>query len=60
METLFLLKLEIFLVKPMEWHKFSTVNGVVFEEISTTHYKNDSFYEDENINKAGLEKEKQK
>ena len=44
----------------MEWHKFSTVNGVVFEEISTTHYKNDSFYEDENINKAGLEKRKTK
>jgi N-acetylneuraminate synthase len=51
---------DIFLVKPMEWHKFSTVNGVVFEEISTTHYKNDSFYEDENINKAGLEKRKTK
>ena len=51
---------DIFLVKPKEWHKFSTVNGVVFEEISTTHFKNDSFYEDENINKAGLSKRKTK
>jgi hypothetical protein len=30
-------------------HSFSTVNGAVFEEISTTHYKNDSFYDDQII-----------
>ncbi|MEQ8171582.1 MAG: N-acetylneuraminate synthase family protein, partial [Candidatus Eremiobacterota bacterium] len=30
-------------------HSFSTVNGAVFEEISTTHYKNDSFYDDQTI-----------
>ena len=27
-------------------HSFSSENGAVFEEVSTTHYKNDSFYED--------------
>jgi sialic acid synthase SpsE/mannose-6-phosphate isomerase-like protein (cupin superfamily) len=30
-------------------HSFDSKTGVVFEEISTTHYKNDSFYEDEEI-----------
>jgi len=32
-------------------HSFFSVNGCVFEEISTTHYPNDSFYEDEAISK---------
>jgi len=32
-------------------HSFHSENGVIFEEISTTHYKNDSFYEDEEIAK---------
>lgn len=30
-------------------HSFSSENGCIFEEVSTTHYKNDSFYEDENV-----------
>lgn len=30
-------------------HSFSSKNGVIFEEISTTHYKDDSFYEDDEI-----------
>ena len=50
----------LFIVKPQEWHKFSTINGVVFEEISTTAFKDDSFYEDETINKAGLNVRKTK
>lgn len=29
-------------------HSFSTVEGCIFEEISSTHYVNDSFYADEN------------
>ncbi len=29
-------------------HSFSTENGCVFEEVSTTHFLNDSYYEDEN------------
>ena len=32
-------------------HSFSTKNGVIFEEISSTHYVNDSFYVEEEINK---------
>ena len=30
-------------------HNFSSKEGVIFEEVSTTNYKNDSFYEDEKI-----------
>ena len=36
-------------VKRMDWHSFSTKNGLIFEEISTTHHRNDSFYEDGEI-----------
>jgi len=32
------------------WHEFWTKTGVVFEEISTTHVNDDSFYEDKTIN----------
>ena len=32
-------------------HNFSSEEGCVFEEISTRHYKDDSFYEDEEITK---------
>jgi len=32
-----------------QWHKFSSGDGVIFEEVSTTSYPNDSFYEDERI-----------
>jgi len=37
---------DTFLVEPGAWHKFSTLDGVIFEEVSTTHYNDDSFYED--------------
>jgi sialic acid synthase SpsE/mannose-6-phosphate isomerase-like protein (cupin superfamily) len=30
-------------------HSFASKEGVIFEEISTTHYKNDSFYVDKKI-----------
>ena len=40
---------DILHVEPNEWHKFSTHNGVIFEEISTQHFNNDSFYEDKII-----------
>ena len=30
-------------------HSFSSKNGCIFEEVSTTHYKNDSFYEDQKV-----------
>ncbi len=45
-------------VHPGEWHKFQTANGVIFEEISTTHYNDDSFYEDKLI--ARLKREQRK
>jgi len=37
------------LMEPGAWHKFHTLHGAIFEEISTTHYNNDSYYEDERI-----------
>lgn len=40
---------DTFLVKPGQWHKFNTLAGAILEEVSTTHYDNDSFYEDERI-----------
>jgi N-acetylneuraminate synthase len=39
------------LVQPGVWHSFWTDIGVIFEEVSTTHYNDDSFYEDKTINK---------
>jgi sialic acid synthase SpsE/quercetin dioxygenase-like cupin family protein len=39
------------LVLPGVWHSFRTDEGVIFEEISTTHYNDDSFYEDPEINR---------
>jgi sialic acid synthase SpsE/mannose-6-phosphate isomerase-like protein (cupin superfamily) len=46
------------LVKPGEWHKFHTLEGCVFEEISSTSYPTDSFYEDPRI--AGLPRDQRK
>jgi mannose-6-phosphate isomerase-like protein (cupin superfamily) len=37
------------LIKRRECHKFRTVNGAIIEEISTTHYNNDSFYTNKQI-----------
>jgi N-acetylneuraminate synthase len=39
------------LVQAGVWHSFSTDEGVIFEEVSTTHYNDDSFYEDPEINR---------
>lgn len=41
---------ETALVEAGVWHKFHTLDGAIFEEISTTHYNNDSYYEDRDIN----------
>jgi N-acetylneuraminate synthase len=49
---------DTFLVKPNQWHKFHTLDGAVFEEVSTTHYNDDSFYEDVSI--AALSREERK
>jgi len=40
---------ETLLLKPGCWHQFHTLDGVIMEEVSTTHYDNDSFYNDERI-----------
>jgi sialic acid synthase SpsE/quercetin dioxygenase-like cupin family protein len=41
---------ETALIQPGVWHRFWTDTGCVFEEISTTHYNNDSVYNDRRIN----------
>jgi N-acetylneuraminate synthase len=51
---------DIFLVKSNQWHKFHTLDGAVFEEVSTTHYNNDSFYEDAAIEALPREERKTK
>lgn len=38
------------LVLPGVWHSFWTPTGCVIEEVSTTHYNNDSVYRDQKIN----------
>ncbi len=57
-EPFYLKKGDLFLVEPNNWHKFSTLDGVIFEEISTTHYNDDSFYQDEKI--ASLPRDERK
>lgn len=49
---------ETLLVMPGVWHSFWTERGCVFEEISTTHFHNDSVYKDAAINK--LQKQERK
>ena len=47
------------MVKPGVWHKFRTdKNGCIFEEISTTSYKDDSFYKDKRISKLSRDERK--
>jgi sialic acid synthase SpsE/quercetin dioxygenase-like cupin family protein len=42
---------ETLLVQPGVWHEFSSEDGCIVEEVSTTHYNDDSIYSDININK---------
>jgi sialic acid synthase SpsE/mannose-6-phosphate isomerase-like protein (cupin superfamily) len=42
---------ETCLVLPGVWHSFWTDTGAVIEEVSTTHYNNDSVYKDQAIQK---------
>ena len=49
---------DIYYVETNQWHKFSTLHGVIFEEISTTHYNDDSFYQDQKINDMPKSKRK--
>jgi N-acetylneuraminate synthase len=40
---------EVFTVERLKPHSFTSIDGCVFEEVSTTHIRNDSFYEDAKI-----------
>lgn len=46
------------LVERAKWHKFHTLDGCVFEEVSTTHLNSDSFYEDPKIQKLSRQERK--
>jgi len=45
---------ETALVQPGVWHEFWSEDGCIIEEVSTTHYKNDSVYSDKKINDLEL------
>lgn len=47
-------------IQPGVWHTFKTTPGVIFEEVSTTHFNDDSFYEDKSISKLQREERKTK
>jgi mannose-6-phosphate isomerase-like protein (cupin superfamily) len=40
---------DIITVERGQPHSFSSLTGAIFEEVSTTHYKNDSYYDDPSI-----------
>jgi sialic acid synthase SpsE/D-lyxose ketol-isomerase len=46
------------LIQPLNWHKFYSLNGAIFEEISTTHFNDDSFYQDQKISRLSREERK--
>jgi N-acetylneuraminate synthase len=48
-QTYHLVAGEIFTVERLKPHSFTSVDGCVFEEVSTTHARNDSYYEDPKI-----------
>lgn len=51
---------DLFLVERFQPHSFTTDNGVIFEEVSTTSIKGDSFYTDTTIyNKDPMERKTQ-
>jgi len=49
---------DIQLVQQGVWHEFWTDTGAIIEEISTTHYLDDSFYADKVINRTERSKRK--
>jgi N-acetylneuraminate synthase len=49
---------DVLVVPQGVWHSFWTDTGLIFEEISSTHYNNDSFYEDKRINAMTREERK--
>jgi sialic acid synthase SpsE/quercetin dioxygenase-like cupin family protein len=51
---------DMLLIERGTWHSFRTEGGVIFEEVSTTHIKGDSYYEDARINRKDLIERKTK
>ena len=51
---------ETALVLPGVWHRFWTTTGAIVEEISTTHFNDDSFYRDPEIQNKPRESRKTK
>jgi N-acetylneuraminate synthase len=41
---------DVFVIQPEIRHYFSSEEGIILEEISTTHYLDDSYYTDAMIN----------
>jgi len=42
---------DLMLIERGAWHSFASKGGAIFEETSTTHVYDDSYYEDPNISK---------
>ena len=42
---------DVVIISPGVRHKFSSIDGCIIEEISSTHYVDDSYYTDESIHK---------
>ncbi len=40
---------DLLLIERGTWHSFTSVGGAIFEEVSTTHVKSDSYYADPHI-----------
>lgn len=51
---------EMITIHPGVWHSFSSDTGCIFEEISTTHYNDDSHYSDPVIRNKSREERKTK
>lgn len=51
---------DVLVVPRGAWHSFRTNNGAIFEEVSTTHFNDDSFYQDPLINRMARENRKTK
>ena len=49
---------DIVLVPRGVWHGFSSSEGAIFEEVSTTHFNDDSYYADQRINKMARDERK--
>jgi len=45
-------------VPPGVWHRFDAQSGVIFEEISTTAFKDDSYYKDQNVSSLSSQQRK--